>query len=161
MTETDPELVIRPATVHDFPGLLDLNRQLIENDVLSDEGRQLQTFKQMLAHPGLTILIAFKAQKPVATCLLVIVPNLTRGCASFAIIENVVTHSDWRGKGIGRVLMENAIERAFSHGCFKVMLQSGAANEKAHRFYERLGFSNTKVGYELRAPGYPARKLSR
>ena len=48
-------------------------------------------------------------------------------------------------------------DKAFSAGCFKVMLLSGSANKDAHRFYENLGFTTSKTGFELRAPGYPAR----
>ena len=67
----------------------------------------------MLAQPGLTILLAFLDGKPVATLTLVIVPNLTRGCAPYALVENVVTLTSCRGKGIGKRLMKAAIDRSW------------------------------------------------
>jgi hypothetical protein len=45
----------------------------------------------MLAHPGLTILLALLDGKAVATITVIVVPNLTRGCAPYALLENVVT----------------------------------------------------------------------
>jgi GNAT superfamily N-acetyltransferase len=149
--------VIRSATKEDFQGLCALYAQLISDDIPAAEKLQLETFDQILAQPGVNLLVADLNGALVAACMLVIVPNLTRGCAPFALIENVVTHADWRGKGIGRALLQSATDTAFASGSFKVMLLSGAANKDAHRFYKDLGFATTKTGFEMRAPGYPAR----
>ncbi|WP_306145025.1 GNAT family N-acetyltransferase [Roseibium sp. MMSF_3412] len=75
----------------------------------------------MLDQPGLTILLAFLDGNPVATLTLVIVPNLTRGCAPYAIVENVVTLTSCRGKGIGKRLMKDGIDLCWEAGCFKIM----------------------------------------
>ncbi|WP_269582221.1 GNAT family N-acetyltransferase [Roseibium sp. Sym1] len=157
MTNSTDDLAIRAAGSGDFEGLRDLYRHLVTDDLPAADALQRQTFAEMMQHPRLTILLAQKDRRLVASCTLVIVPNMTRGCAPYALVENVVTHENWRGLGIGRRLMETALERAFDEGCFKIMLLSGADNTAAHRFYKRLGFANTKTGFELRAPGYPAR----
>jgi len=150
---------VRTAEPADYEQLSELYRHLVTDDLPTTETKRRQTFKQMLQHPGLDILVSSDGARLLATLTLVVVPNLTRGCAPYALIENVVTDATRRGEGIGRDLMQTALDRAFSKGCFKVMLLSGAANQNAHRFYESLGFATTKTGFELRAPGYPVRKL--
>ena len=157
MTE---DLLIRPATPSDLGALLSLYYDPNPEDLKADRFRQEQTYAQMLDQKGLTILLAFLDETPVATLTLVIVPNLTRGCAPYAIVENVVTLTSCRGKGIGKRLMKDAIARCWKAGCFKIMLMSGSANLPAHRFYEHMGFSRSKVGFELRQPGYAPRKNS-
>ena len=161
MTELSDMFDFRPAALSDFSQLADLYRQLIPNDLPASDDLQLQTFRTMLGHPGLTILLACTKDRAVATCTLVVVPSLTRGCASYALIENVVTHKEYRGQGIGEKLMHDASDRAWQAGCYKIMLMSGSKNTEAHRFYERIGFTSTKVGFELRAPGYPSREILR
>lgn len=157
MTE---DLLIRPAASSDLAALLSLYHDLNPEDLKADRFRQEQTYTQMLVQPGLTILLAFLGGKPVATLTLVIVPNLTRGCAPYAILENVVTLTSCRGKGIGKRLMQDAIERAWAAGCFKIMLMSGSANLPAHAFYDSMGFKRSKTGFELRQPGYAPRKIT-
>lgn len=157
MPVSTDSLVIRSAKSEDFQGLCALYAQLISNDIAADDDFRLETFHQILTQQGVDLLVGELAGTLVATCMLIVVPNLTRGCAPFALVENVVTHADCRGSGIGKALLRVATDKAFSAGCFKVMLLSGSANKDAHRFYENLGFTTSKTGFELRAPGYPAR----
>ncbi|WP_305985509.1 GNAT family N-acetyltransferase [Roseibium sp. MMSF_3544] len=154
------QLLIRPARPDDLADILALYHDLNPEDVRATAEQREQTFQIMLDQPGLTILLGFLAGEAVATLTLVIVPNLTRGCASYAMIENVVTLSSCRGRGIGKRMMENAIDHCWDAGCFKVMLLSGAQNHNAHRFYETLGFKTTKTGFEMRQPGYAPRRVS-
>ncbi|WP_420332265.1 GNAT family N-acetyltransferase [Roseibium sp.] len=154
------DLLIRPATRSDLADVLLLYQDLNPEDLKADRVRQEKTYAQMLDQPGLTILLAFLDGNPVATLTLVIVPNLTRGCAPYAIVENVVTLTSCRGKGIGKRLMKNAIAQCWAAGCFKIMLMSGSANLPAHAFYESMGFKRSKTGFELRQPGYAPRKIT-
>jgi len=86
----------------------------------------------------------------VATCNLTVVPNLTYNLQPYAVIENVVTHANYRRRGLGRLLMETAVSTAWDLGCYKVMLMSGAGRSEAHRFYESMGFDgDSKKGFCL------------
>ena len=50
---------------------------------------------------------------------------------------------------MGAALVEAAIARARALGCYRVQLTSNAARPDAHRFYERLGFVPSHVGFKL------------
>jgi GNAT superfamily N-acetyltransferase len=156
----DPEIFIHTAGEEDLPVLLELYRQLTPDDQVHDADRQRRAYRAVLNQPGLSILLGVREKKPVTTLTLAVIPNLTRGCSPYALIENVVTHSDHRGMGFGEKLMTEAIRRAWNAGCYKVMLLSGANNSKAHAFYERVGLQRSKTGFEIRRPGYPTRKLN-
>jgi GNAT superfamily N-acetyltransferase len=84
----------------------------------------------------------------VSTCTLTIIPNLTRGARPYGLIENVVTHKDFRGQGFGKALLRHTLNFAWQKNCYKVMLLSGSHRQAAHRLYESVGFSKEgKIGY--------------
>ena len=86
----------------------------------------------------------------VATCNLTIIPNLTKGARPFGLLENVVTHSAYQKQGLGRKLIEYALEYARERNCYKVMLLSSKHRKEAHVFYEGLGFrSDEKTGFVI------------
>lgn len=60
-------------------------------------------------------------------------------------IEDVVTHKDFRGMGVGKAVMQKAVEVAKGLGCYKVILN---CSEENLPFYEKLGFH--KHGIEMR-----------
>jgi ribosomal protein S18 acetylase RimI-like enzyme len=66
-----------------------------------------------------------------------------------AQIESVRVDSSVRGRKLGELMIQDAIERARKRGCGVVQLTTDKAREDAHRFYERLGFEATHVGMKL------------
>ncbi len=62
-------------------------------------------------------------------------------------MDNVVIDEKYRSKGIGKLLCDWCINKAKQENCKNVMLDAYLENEKAHRFYEREGF--TKRGYHF------------
>ncbi len=57
-------------------------------------------------------------------------------------------HSEERGSGLGTVLIEWAVEESRRLECVLVQLTSDASRTDAHRFYERLGFEASHVGFK-------------
>ncbi|MCG8545658.1 MAG: GNAT family N-acetyltransferase, partial [Alphaproteobacteria bacterium] len=86
----------------------------------------------------------------VTSCTLIVIPNLTRGGAPYALIENVVTHPDHRKRGYGRAVLTEAIAAAWRHGCYKVMLLTGPRRPATLKFYADVGFEQTKTGFQVR-----------
>eukprot|EP00913_Durusdinium_trenchii_P021294 g20007.t1 len=72
-----------------------------------------------------------------------------RGSLSM-IIEAVQTRSDLRGRGIGARMIAYAIEEAKRRECRLVQLTSNRMRTDAHRFYERLGFEPSHLGFKMR-----------
>jgi GNAT superfamily N-acetyltransferase len=86
-----------------------------------------------------------------STCALTIVPNLTRSARSYGLIENVVTHPDYRKRGIGTQVLKHALAIAWRQKCYKVMLMTGSKQESTMRFYEGAGFvRGEKIGFVAR-----------
>jgi len=69
----------------------------------------------------------------------------------YMLIENVVTAPQYRRKGYGRALLQNAMDLARRHNCYKIMLLSNAGRKEAHGFYMSLGFEGkSKIGFQMR-----------
>ena len=153
MSKTN-DVIIRHATEADLYGLLDLYAHLSPNDApLPPRPQVIELWKEIVANPMLTYFVAEQEGQLIATCNLTIVPNLTRGARPFGVIENVVTHSDFRRRGVAKTILDRAIETAKQAGCYKVMLMSGTSRKGAHALYEKAGFSkDTKLGFDLRLP---------
>ena len=93
--------------------------------------------------------------KVISTCYCMIIPNLTRLGSYIAFVENVVTDKDYRGQGLGRQVMEKAIEFAREKNCYKVILQSGSFRKEAHQFYKNLGFDGeSKKAFIMKLKDY-------
>lgn len=143
---------LRPAGPGDLAGLLKLYAELNPSDPPLDAATAHDRFAAILAQPGMTIFVAADRQKPLASCTLVVVPNLTRGGAPYALIENVVTHHAARRRGLGRAVIGHAIDTAWTAGCYKVMLLTGRGDGEARAFYTSCGFLRDKTGFQIRRP---------
>ena len=66
------------------------------------------------------------------------------------IVEAVQTRPDMRGRGIGAQMIGFCIEEARRLGLRQVQLTSNAARTDAHRFYERLGFAKSHLGFKYK-----------
>ncbi|MBI4344267.1 MAG: GNAT family N-acetyltransferase [Euryarchaeota archaeon] len=145
MTET---LEIREATEGDLPFLLALYEQLhLEKGLGLSLKEARRIFERIRRNPDYRIYIAAADGKIIGTFSLLIMENLAHRGAPMGFVENVVVDMDWRGKGVGRRLMEFGMDRSRGRGCYKVTLSSRLEREVAHRFYESLGFR--KHGYSF------------
>ena len=97
-------------------------------------------WRETLERKGVYVFVSDEGVRVVATCMLITAPNLLRqgGCHGF--LENVVTHPDFRGLGHGSAVVRAALAQAWGANCHHVLLQSGRADPRVHRFYEHLGF---------------------
>lgn len=82
----------------------------------------------------------FVDQSLVSSCTLTVVPNLTRGCRPYGVIENVVTHPAHRRRGYAKAMLLQALEDSWTAKCYKVMLLTGREDEAVFRLYESVGF---------------------
>ena len=144
--------VVRHIQKHEMKELLSLYKYLNEDDPELGDNRQMyELWEDILNDPGQHYLVTEVDGKLVSSCVLVIIKNLTRGARPYAIIENVVTHENYRNKGYGTRLLKEAQEIAKENGCYKVMLLTGSKKEETLNFCEKAGFSRgLKTGFIIR-----------
>ncbi|MFE6228215.1 MULTISPECIES: GNAT family N-acetyltransferase [unclassified Streptomyces] len=145
------DLEIRPATADDLPAIV----AMLADDPLGaqrespdDLAPYLAAFARLADDPNQHVVVAVRAEKVVGTLQLTIVPGLSRRGATRSIIEGVRIHSEERGSGLGTLLIEWAVEESRRLECALVQLTSDATRTDAHRFYERLGFEASHVGFK-------------
>ena len=95
------------------------------------------------------VLVAELEGEVVGVCQLIVFRHLQRRGGRCAEIESVHVHPEHRGSGIGSELLLSAIDRARGLGCYRVQLTSNVVRGDAHRFYERLGFTPSHLGFKL------------
>jgi GNAT superfamily N-acetyltransferase len=85
----------------------------------------------------------------VGVCQLIVFRHLQSRGGLCAELESVHVHPEHRGGGIGAALVGAAVARARELGCYRVQLTSNVARPDAHRFYERLGFVPSHLGFKM------------
>jgi GNAT superfamily N-acetyltransferase len=140
-------LQIRAATEADLPSILALYVDVEDGGpVLSiEEARPI--FARTRNYPDYGIYVAVLDGSIVGTFELLIMDNLAHMGAPSGVLEDIVVHRDWRGKGVGKQMVQFAMDRCRERGCYKLALSSNLKREAAHRFYDRLGFQ--RHGYSF------------
>ncbi|MEU1890543.1 GNAT family N-acetyltransferase [Streptomyces pristinaespiralis] len=146
------DIVIRSAVADDIPAIV----AMLADDPLGatrespdDMEPYLTAYERLRSDPNQFLMVAERDGTVVGTLQLTVVPGLSRRGSTRSIIEAVRVHSSERGQGLGRQLIEWAIEESRQQNCRLVQLTSDAARTDAHRFYEQLGFTGSHVGFKL------------
>ena len=143
-------LLMRTARQDDLPQLLPLYGQLGEDDgsILSlEEGGVIMD--RMRTYPDYRIRVAEFHGILVGTYAILVMDNLGHRGAKSAVVEDVVVDWSVRGQGVGKRMMEDAMEVARECACYKIVLSSNRNRLAAHRFYEALGFEPHGFSYAL------------
>ncbi|MFF2191528.1 GNAT family N-acetyltransferase [Streptomyces sp. NPDC058157] len=145
-------LTIRPATAADLPAIV----AMLADDPLGatrespdDLAPYAVALKRLTDDPNQHVMVAVRGERVVGTLQLTIVPGLSRRGSTRSIIEGVRVHADERGSGLGTRFIEWAVDRSREENCRLVQLTSDVTRTDAHRFYERLGFTPSHVGFKL------------
>ncbi|MET9150790.1 GNAT family N-acetyltransferase [Streptomyces griseoflavus] len=146
------DLEIRAAATDDLPAIV----SMLADDPLGaqrespdDLGPYATALERLSTDPNQHLVVAVREGHVVGTLQLTIVPGLSRRGSTRSIIEGVRVHADERGSGLGTRLIEWAIDTSRHEGCHLVQLTSDNTRTDAHRFYERLGFTASHVGFKL------------
>ena len=110
----------------------------------------LQAFHTLQRTPRETLYVAERDGEIVGTFQTLLTTTLTGRGATSMIVEAVQTRPDMRGHGIGARMIGFCIEEARRLGLRQVQLTSNAARTDAHRFYERLGFAKSHLGFRYK-----------
>ena len=140
--------MLREAVQEDLFELLNLYLSLHEKEIPEDSLHLQQVWSEMISDQRHHVIVKEVEGRIVSSCICVIIPNLTRGVRPYALIENVVTREDDRGKGYARACLEYAKQIAKEENCYKMMLLTGSKNASTQNFYQGAGYnSKDKIAY--------------
>lgn len=154
--KTEVKMKLRELNENDLESLIKLYEQLdgANSDFTAEDARKIWQ-QEIEGNKKIKYFGVVENGKVISTCYCLIIPNLTRLGSSIAFVENVVTDSEYRGQGLGRKVMEMAIEFARENNCYKVILQSASFRKEAHQFYKTLGFDGeSKKAFIMKLKDY-------
>lgn len=131
----------------DVANLADLDEILIlysspdmdNGDTLSVEKAET-IFVKMGNYPDYKVYVAKLKDRIIGTFALLIMDNMIHQGRSSGLVESVVVSEEFRMMGIGKMMMEFAMQKCRESNCYKMALSSNLKRKKAHSFYEKLGF---------------------
>jgi len=135
--------MIREAETGDLNALLELYLCLHEDSIPDESEHLKKTWEQIINDPNHHLIVNEVDGRLVSSCVCVIIPNLTRSVRPYAFIENVVTHRDFRCRGLARECLNYARDIALRENCYKMMLLTGSKDPNTLRFYEKAGYNSS------------------
>lgn len=139
-------VTLRAAVADDLPAVHGLYRQLYDDLDLRLDDRVRRAWADTLRTPRRTVLLASGEGAVVGTLDMMVVPNAARAGRPLLLVENVVVDGAHRGLGIGRAMLESALDHARSEGCYKVQLS--AVEQPAFAFYAAVGMQASGRTYK-------------
>jgi GNAT superfamily N-acetyltransferase len=156
MTVNEPgRPAVRVAAMGDVAALVEL---LAGGTIRgAEDPTDLEPYRRALAEivagTGNDVLVAEIDGAVVGMCQLTLIRHVQERGGLCAEIESMHVAAARRGRGVGRVLLDAAVDRARAAGCYRVQLTSNTVRTDAHRFYVRAGFEPSHVGFKRYLPG--------
>jgi GNAT superfamily N-acetyltransferase len=144
-------VIFRDARREDVPSIV----ALLADDMLgasretAPDDAYLAAFDRIAADANNRLIVAEIDGHIAGTMQLTLLPGLSRHGMLRAQIEAVRVAAGQRGQGLGRTMIEWAVEQARGHGCGLVQLTSDKRRPDAIRFYEAMGFTASHEGLKL------------
>lgn len=135
--------MVREAEKRDLKEILELYLCLHEESLPPESDHLAHTWEQIMEDRNHHLIVNEKEGKIVSSCVCVIIPNLTRNVRPYAFIENVVTHTAFRGRGLASECLNYAQKIAKENNCYKMMLLTGSKQEKTLSFYRNAGYNSS------------------
>lgn len=142
----------RDARAEDLPAIV----AMLADDPLGarregapDDLAYAAAFAAIVADPGERLIVAERDGAVVGSLQIGFIPGLSRRGAWRGQIEGVRVAAGARGQGIGEAMVLWAVEECRRRGCAMVQLTTDRSRADAHRFYARLGFEQSHLGFKL------------
>ena len=135
--------MVREVNENELSKILELYLHLHEDTIPEMTEHLESTWNMIMQDKSHRIIVKEIDEKIVSSCVCVIIPNLTRNIRPYAFIENVVTHSDYRGKGYATEVLNYAKNIAENTNCYKMMLLTGSKKDTTLNFYGNAGYNST------------------
>lgn len=149
-------MILRRAVLADLDALMALLSDdpisAGRGDTAADDDRPAYhaALEAIVAEPSNELLMVVGADgRALGTMQLTRIPGMARRGSTRLLVEAVRVSSAARSAGIGSAMMRWVTDVAARElGASLVQLTSDAARTDAHRFYERLGFVGSHVGFK-------------
>ena len=138
-----PIVVVRESKEEDLTEILHLCLYLHEKSVPEESEQLRSTWENIMNDNNHHLIVCEVDGKIVASCVCVVITNLTRNVRPYAFVENVVTHADYRKKGYATDCLNYAKHIAKENNCYKMMLLTGSKEESTLNFYRNAGYNST------------------
>ena len=129
---------VRELTIYDVKSLINLLEQLWVGKQI-DAVAVKRIIAKGLSNDYQIYICATDNEKLIGYCSLTIKNNLWM-LANLGNVDELVVDSEYRNRGIGKILMNKIENIAKNHGCKRLELDSAFYRTVAHEFYEKLGF---------------------
>lgn len=134
-------MIIREIVKQELEQLLALYTYLHDNPIAIVDDKLKTLWDGIVSDPNHHIVVGIEDHIIISSCVMIVVPNLTREQRPYALIENVITHPAHRDKGYATQILDYAKKLAVNNHCYKMMLMTGSKQDTTLRFYERAGYN--------------------
>ena len=144
------DILVREATKSDLPAIGKLLKGLvnaIDNTEGIDTGIPIKTWERLLNNAGSYFLVAEREGTPVGFINFMVRQTILHRSPS-ALIDELVVAEEYRGKGVGKQLVQAAIEKCRQLGCCEIEVSTEKTNIEAREFYEKCGFEERGMFFE-------------
>jgi len=146
------KLDISIATRADLPTLIRLYAEMDGEPPIPIEKAE-KIWAEMANVPDYHVYLASLDGEVVGTFSLLFLPTMMHpGFHKDAILDAVTISPSYRSQGIGKSMMKIAIKLSAAAGCYKMYFSSNLNRDRAHAFYESLGFKQHGWSFSLELP---------
>lgn len=142
------EFSFTDANLDDIPALVDLLAALfsIEADFKPDSEKQIQGLRLLINSPATGVIKIARDKNHLAIGMVSaqLVISTAQGAPS-AWVEDMIITEQYRGQGLGRALLNEALAWAKQKGASRAQLLVDIENEPALGYYQHLGWENTQL----------------
>jgi ribosomal protein S18 acetylase RimI-like enzyme len=138
---------IEQATLEDLPQLTDLLYELFaqEGDFVPDRGKQMRGLRLLLEQPNRGRIFVLRQEETILGMINLLFTISTAEGGFVVLLEDVIVHRDFRGRGFGDMLLRHAIDYAKKKDFSRITLLTDRLNEQGQHFFREHGFVQSKM----------------
>ena len=141
------EPYIEQATLEDLPQLTDLLHELftLEGDFMPNRAKQMRGLRLILEQPNRGRIFVLRQNGLILAMINLLFTISTAEGGFVILLEDVIVHRDFRGRGFGDKLVNHTIEYAKKKDFLRITLLTDRLNEEGQKFFRAHGFIESKM----------------
>lgn len=143
----DDEPHIEQGTLEDLPQLTDLLFDLFtqEADFIPNRAKQMRGLRLILEQPNRGRIFVLRQNGTILGMINLLFTISTAEGGFVVLLEDVIVHRDYRGRGFGQKLLSHAIEYAKKKDFVRITLLTDRMNADGQRFFKDHGFAESRM----------------